>query len=117
LLIGCDNAEIASELGMKERTIKAHFTRMFCRFGIHGASEIKRVRLATRFRGRRAIPEDSGLTDRERVVTELVRRGLRNRQIAEHLGTTEEAVKNYLRRIFNKTGMGSRLELALWMSR
>jgi DNA-binding NarL/FixJ family response regulator len=49
LLIGCDNAEIASELGMKERTIKAHFTRMFCRFGIHGASEIKRVRLATRF--------------------------------------------------------------------
>jgi DNA-binding NarL/FixJ family response regulator len=117
LLTGCDNAAIANELGMKERTIKARFTRMFRRFEIHGASSIKRVRLATRFRGRRPIPKNAGLTYRERVVTELVRRGLRNRQIAERLGTTEEAVKNCLRRIFNKTGMGSRLELALWTSR
>jgi len=79
---------------------------MFRRFGSNGASSIKRVRLATHFRTRRTIPENAELTDRERVVTELARRGLRNQQIAECLGTTEEAVKNYLRRIFNKTGMG-----------
>jgi DNA-binding NarL/FixJ family response regulator len=117
LLTCCDNAAIANELGMKERTTKARFTRMFRCFEIQGASSIKSVRLATRFHGRRPIPKNTGLAYRERVVTELVRRGLRNRQIAERLGTTEEAVKNWLRRIFNKTGMGSRLELALWTSR
>jgi len=30
------------------------------------------------------------------------------------MGTTEQMVKNHLRVIFDKTGMDSRLELALW---
>jgi len=34
LLQGCDNAEIASELKMARRTVKAHFNRLFLRFGI-----------------------------------------------------------------------------------
>jgi len=45
LLQGCDNAEIASELKMARRTVKAHFNRLFLRFGIN--SGIKRVKLAT----------------------------------------------------------------------
>ena len=45
LLQGCDNAEIASELKMARRTVKAHFNRLFLRFGITGG--IKRVKLAT----------------------------------------------------------------------
>src|ERR1700683_4221342 len=45
LLQGCDNAEIASQLKMARRTVKAHFNRMFLRFGITGG--IKRVKLAT----------------------------------------------------------------------
>jgi len=45
LLQGCDNAEIASELKMARRTVKAHFNRLFLRFGISGG--IKRVKLAT----------------------------------------------------------------------
>ena len=45
LLEGCDNAEIAQQLGMKPRTVKAHFNRLFMRFGIEGG--IKRVKLAT----------------------------------------------------------------------
>jgi DNA-binding CsgD family transcriptional regulator len=45
LLQGCDNAEIASQLKMARRTVKAHFNRLFLRFGI--TDGIKRVKLAT----------------------------------------------------------------------
>ena len=45
LLQGCDNAEIAKEMNMARRTVKAHFNRLFLRFGIRNG--IKRVKLAT----------------------------------------------------------------------
>ncbi len=45
LLQGCSNAEIAKTMGMNRRTVKAHFNRLFEKFGIHGG--IKRVKLAT----------------------------------------------------------------------
>src|SRR5215467_7083774 len=45
LLQGCDNDEISKELRMARRTVKAHFNRLFLRFGIHGG--VKRVKLAT----------------------------------------------------------------------
>src|ERR1700722_11253957 len=45
LLQGCDNAEIARQLKMARRTVKAHFNRLFLRFAITGG--IKRVKLAT----------------------------------------------------------------------
>src|SRR6266576_2024755 len=45
LLQGCDNDEIARQLSMARRTVKAHFNRLFLRFGI--TSGIKRVKLAT----------------------------------------------------------------------
>src|SRR5260370_7987109 len=41
LLQGCDNAEIASQLKMTRRTVKAHFTRLFLRLQINTA--IKRA--------------------------------------------------------------------------
>ena len=42
LLQGCDNSEIAQDLNIAERTVKAHFNRLFQRFGIKGG--IKRVK-------------------------------------------------------------------------
>src|SRR5579863_8085126 len=45
LLQGCGNAEIADTIGMNRRTVKAHFNRLFAKFGISGG--IKRVKLAT----------------------------------------------------------------------
>ena len=45
LLQGCDSSEIARDLNIAERTVKAHFNRLFLRFGIKGG--IKRVKLAT----------------------------------------------------------------------
>jgi two-component system nitrate/nitrite response regulator NarL len=53
------------------------------------------------------------LTRRERELIELVRQGLRNRDIAAELGVTEGTVKVYLHAIFDKLQVESRTELAL----
>jgi DNA-binding NarL/FixJ family response regulator len=54
------------------------------------------------------------LTQRELQIIGLVSEGRKNRQIADHLGTKEQVVKNYLRAIYGKTGVSDRLELALF---
>jgi len=53
------------------------------------------------------------LTRRERELIELVRQGLRNRDIATELGVTEGTVKVYLHAIFDKLHVENRTELAL----
>ena len=58
-------------------------------------------------------PAASGLTPRERQLVGLVKKGLRNRQIAAELGVTEGTVKVYLHAIFDKLGVASRTELAM----
>jgi hypothetical protein len=57
LLQGCDNTEIAAQLKMARRTVKAHFNRLFHRFGID--SGIKRVKLATTLYRRQLCLEES----------------------------------------------------------
>jgi DNA-binding NarL/FixJ family response regulator len=42
------------------------------------------------------------------------RQGCKNREIATRLKTTEQVIKNYLRSIYDKTGVSDRLELALF---
>lgn len=54
------------------------------------------------------------LTEREEQLIALVAQGLKNREAAEIMGTTEHVVKNYLRSVYNKLGFGNRVELALW---
>lgn len=53
------------------------------------------------------------LAPREKQLLALVRRGLRNRDIAEQLGVTEGTVKVYLHSIFEKVGVANRTELAM----
>lgn len=53
------------------------------------------------------------LTRRERELIELVRQGMRNRDIAAELGVTEGTVKVYLHAIFDKLRVENRTELAL----
>lgn len=60
-------------------------------------------------------PQDR-LTAKEVQVAILVWEGLTNRDIAARLGTTEQVVKNYLRNTFDKLGVWSRLELALYVA-
>ena len=52
--------------------------------------------------------------EREQQVIALVAQGLKNREVADAIGTTEHVVKNYLRGIYDKLGLWNRVELALW---
>lgn len=56
------------------------------------------------------------LTAKEQQVATLVWEGLTNREIAVRIGTTEQVVKNYLRSTFDKIGVWSRLELAMYVA-
>jgi DNA-binding NarL/FixJ family response regulator len=55
------------------------------------------------------------LSQLELRIIALVVQGLKNREIASHLGSTEQGIKNSMRRIFDKTGVSDRLELALFV--
>jgi DNA-binding NarL/FixJ family response regulator len=54
------------------------------------------------------------LTPKEMRIVALIVQGCKNREIAVRLKTTEQVIKNYLRSIYDKTGVGDRLELALF---
>jgi len=54
------------------------------------------------------------LSKREEGVVHLVAEGLTNRDISRQLNLSENTVRNYLFRIFNKIGTSNRLELALY---
>ncbi|HUE53030.1 MAG TPA: LuxR C-terminal-related transcriptional regulator [Terriglobales bacterium] len=51
---------------------------------------------------------------REQRVIELVAQGLKNREVADAIGSTEHVVKNHLRVVYDKLGLWNRVELALW---
>jgi DNA-binding NarL/FixJ family response regulator len=53
-------------------------------------------------------------SEREQRVIELVAQGLKNKEVADAIGTSEHVVKNYLRIIYDKLGLWNRVELALW---
>ena len=61
-----------------------------------------------------APKECFGLTPRERQITEAIVDGLTNRDIAQQCSLSEQTVKNHLNRIFDKVGVSSRLELAMF---
>lgn len=54
------------------------------------------------------------LTPKEMRIVALIVQGCKNREIAQKLKTTEQVIKNYLRSIYDKTGVSDRLELALF---
>jgi len=54
------------------------------------------------------------LSEKEMLIIGGVTQGLKNKDIALEVGTTEQVVKNYLRKIYDKLGVSDRLELALY---
>jgi DNA-binding NarL/FixJ family response regulator len=54
------------------------------------------------------------LTNREEDVVRLLAEGMQNREIANELKLSEHTVRNYLFHIFDKLGVSSRIELALY---
>ncbi len=54
------------------------------------------------------------LTPKEMQIVALIVQGCKNKDIAMQLNTKEQVIKNYLRNIYDKTGVSDRLELALF---
>lgn len=54
------------------------------------------------------------LSPKEMAIITCITQGRRNKEIAFQLGTTEQVIKNYLRKIYDKLGVSDRLELALY---
>ena len=54
------------------------------------------------------------LTPKETLIVSCVTQGMKNKEIALRVGTTEQVVKNYLRKVYDKLGVADRLELALY---
>jgi len=63
-----------------------------------------------------AVPQRKtyGLTPRELEVVGCIVEGCSNRDIAKQFSLSEETVKRHLSNIFDKTGVSTRLELALF---
>jgi DNA-binding CsgD family transcriptional regulator len=103
LLQGCSNTEIAKQLKMKPRTVKAHFNRLFKRFGIKDG--IKRVKLATllyrrglmagRAASECATEKDAAPTVKRNESLDASLRNLADREIAR--AAISEAVKSPLK--------------------
>lgn len=55
-----------------------------------------------------------GLTPREMEVVGCIVEGCSNRDVAKQFGLSEETVKRHLSNIFDKTGVSTRLELAMF---
>ena len=54
------------------------------------------------------------LSPKEMSIIAYISQGKRNKEIAHHIGTSEQVIKNYLRKIYDKLGVSDRLELALY---
>ncbi len=54
------------------------------------------------------------LSKKEMAIISCITRGMRNKEIAYQIGTTEQVIKNYLRKVYDKLGVSDRLELALY---
>jgi two-component system nitrate/nitrite response regulator NarL len=59
-------------------------------------------------------PKNFGLTKREMEILAAIVAGLSNKEIARRFTLSEDTVKHHLTNIFDKVGVASRLELALF---
>jgi DNA-binding NarL/FixJ family response regulator len=115
LVQGCSNKEIAGELNISPRTVKQHLRGLFCHARILDGR--KRVKLARYFcAGEGAVMRLwNDLNPTESRISILVWEGRTNREIGKIVGISEQMIKNHLRRAFNKLGVWSRLELAMYV--
>jgi two-component system, NarL family, nitrate/nitrite response regulator NarL len=126
LTAGIEPSELlrAIQLGARGVVLKDSATRSLID-GIHRVMDDKYVigagvaddrEQAVRHLGAQRTPQ-FGLTSRELEVVAAVVSGDSNRDIADRLAISLQTVKHHLTNIFDKTGVSSRLELALFAIR
>jgi two-component system nitrate/nitrite response regulator NarL len=59
-------------------------------------------------------PPQAPLSPKERAIIIYIAQGKSNKEIAQRLGTNEQVVKNYLRKVFDKVGVTNRVDLAAY---
>jgi DNA-binding NarL/FixJ family response regulator len=110
LMKGYDNCEIGAELGIAKRTVKAHLKAWYRYHNLtEGCRRVQLVRLLSTDSPNQAAPT---LSERQKQAATLAVQGLTNKVIGEQLGTSEYMAKNYLRQVYDLTGVWSRTELA-----
>ena len=115
LVQGYSNKEIGGELKISPSTVKQHLHKLFCHARIlDGRKRVKLVRYLCAGESAVMTPCD-GLNPTEGRISILVWEGRTNREIGRIVGTSEQMIKNHLRSAFDKLGVWSRLELALYV--
>jgi two-component system, NarL family, nitrate/nitrite response regulator NarL len=102
ILCKCINAVCQGEVWATSKELK---------FGLDALVQTKEF--ATRMKQDKTY-KDRTLTSREEGIVQLIAEGLTNRDISVQLKLSENTIRNYLFRIFNKLGTSNRLELALY---
>ena len=116
LVQGCSNKEIGGQLHIGLGTVKQHLRTLFLRAGIReGRKRVKLARYAHEDESAVLTP-CTGLSPRENQISILVWEGLTNREIGKMVGISEQTIKNHLRSAFDKLGVWTRLELAMYVA-
>ena len=89
------------DLGAAIRTVGAG--RAWC--------DVDLLRLVSKYLPTIPLLRSPRLTKREREVLDYVRSGQSNKEVAQHLGVTEQSVKVYVSNLLRKTGATNRHEL------
>jgi DNA-binding NarL/FixJ family response regulator len=98
MLVRCINAVAAGQIWINSQQL---------RYVLDALSEVDTLRVVNS--GGQAL-----LTPRLEQVVALVADGLSNREVAYQLGLSENTIKKYLLRIFDKLGISTRVELVLY---
>jgi DNA-binding CsgD family transcriptional regulator len=104
-------------LNISPRTVKQRLRTLFLRAEIRDGR--KRVKLAIAIldkEGMQSWCRRERLTPKEIQAAILVWQGVTNREIGKIIGTAEPVIKNHLRSPFDKLGVSSRLELAIYVA-
>jgi len=115
---GKTNREIGMEIGLATRTIKQLSHLVYRRNGLktNASPMTNRVKLVamktSASRPKQKVKID--LKRRERQVLQEIEKGNDVFAMMEVTGLTYATVKNVLREVMEKTGMGTRIELLIW---
>jgi len=84
---------------------------------LHLAPLVQRTLLQALAAPRRAEPDPTELTEREREVLVLLAEGRSNKEIARHLHVSERTVQGHVGHVLGKLGMASRTQAAIYATR
>lgn len=117
ILAGQEVDQIAADLFLSPRTVRAHVSRVLCAFGV--ATRVGLLAAVGGAPGAPGAPGTSGaaasLSPRQAEVAGHVAAGRTNQQIAELLGISVKGVEKHVGDVLLRWGAGSRFEIArIW---